>query len=139
LAGKASEPPDIGVEAIVAASAAVLSCADSLTARPSMIFLASLFLLRRFILMHSRRRENGRSFAGRRQGGSAVKRMSIGPPARAARPSKTQPHSTLEGVWVYTAPRTNQVLYSQDVNFAEQAEYYKGVPGAIANSSIPRG
>ncbi|MEK6919106.1 MAG: radical SAM protein [Nanoarchaeota archaeon] len=34
-----------------------------------------------------------------------------------------------EEVWVYTEPRTKKVLFSQDVNFAEKAEYYKGVPG----------
>lgn len=39
------------------------------------------------------------------------------------------PHPTKEGVWVYQAPHTKQVLYSQDVNFAEKAEYYKGIPG----------
>lgn len=39
------------------------------------------------------------------------------------------PHPTQEGVWVYTQPKTKQVLFSQDVNFAEKAEYYKGVPG----------
>lgn len=39
------------------------------------------------------------------------------------------PHATEEGVWVYTAPKTGNVLYSQDVNFGEKAEYYKGVPG----------
>ncbi len=39
------------------------------------------------------------------------------------------PHETAGGVWVYTEPRTKNVLFSQDVNFAQQAGYYKGVPG----------
>lgn len=39
------------------------------------------------------------------------------------------PHPTKPGVWVYTEPRSGNVLYSQDVNFAQKAEYYKGVPG----------
>lgn len=39
------------------------------------------------------------------------------------------PHPTQKDVWVYTQPKTKQVLYSQDVNYAEKAEYYKGVPG----------
>jgi radical SAM superfamily enzyme YgiQ (UPF0313 family) len=42
---------------------------------------------------------------------------------------RSVPHPEHEGVWVYMDDRTNQVLYSQDVNFAEKAEYYKGVPG----------
>ena len=41
----------------------------------------------------------------------------------------SEPHPTKEGVWVYTDKKTGQVLYSQDVNYAERAEYYKGVPG----------
>lgn len=39
------------------------------------------------------------------------------------------PHEKEKGVWVYTEPKTGKVLFSQDVNFAEKAEYYKGVPG----------
>lgn len=39
------------------------------------------------------------------------------------------PHETADDVWVYTEPKTRNVLFSQDVNFAEKAEYYKGVPG----------
>ncbi len=41
----------------------------------------------------------------------------------------SEPHPKKEGVWVYTEPRTGNVLYSQDINFADKAEYYKGVPG----------
>jgi anaerobic magnesium-protoporphyrin IX monomethyl ester cyclase len=39
------------------------------------------------------------------------------------------PHPSKEGVWVFTDPKSKDVLYSQDVNYAEKAEYYKGVPG----------
>jgi anaerobic magnesium-protoporphyrin IX monomethyl ester cyclase len=41
----------------------------------------------------------------------------------------SQPHPTDQDVWVYSEPRTGNVLYSQDVNYAEKAEYYKGIPG----------
>lgn len=42
---------------------------------------------------------------------------------------KSEPHPSQEGVWVFRDDRTQQVLFSQDVSFAEKAEYYKGVPG----------
>jgi len=41
----------------------------------------------------------------------------------------SEPHPDKPGVWVYTEPKTGAVLYSQDVNYAEKAEYYKGIPG----------
>lgn len=41
----------------------------------------------------------------------------------------SEPHPTTDGVWVYTNPRDGHVLFSQNVNFAQKAEYYKGVPG----------
>lgn len=42
---------------------------------------------------------------------------------------QSTPHPTEGGVWVYEQPQTHGVLFSQDINFAEKAEYYKGVPG----------
>jgi anaerobic magnesium-protoporphyrin IX monomethyl ester cyclase len=42
---------------------------------------------------------------------------------------KSVPHPTQAGTWVFTDDKTHQVLYSQDVNYAQRAEYYKGVPG----------
>lgn len=39
------------------------------------------------------------------------------------------PHPVQEGTWVYTEPKTGGVLYSQNVDFSQKAEYYKGVPG----------
>lgn len=39
------------------------------------------------------------------------------------------PDKNKDGVWIYTEPRTGNVLYSQDINFSKKAEYYKGVPG----------
>lgn len=41
---------------------------------------------------------------------------------------KSTPHPKKEGVWVYEAAN-GEKLYSQDVNFAEKADYYKGIPG----------
>lgn len=42
---------------------------------------------------------------------------------------KSEPHETEAGTWVFTDDRTQAVLYSQDVSYADKAEYYKGVPG----------
>lgn len=42
---------------------------------------------------------------------------------------RSVPFDESAGIWVYTEPKTGNRLYSQDVNFAEKAEYYKGVPG----------
>jgi radical SAM superfamily enzyme YgiQ (UPF0313 family) len=42
---------------------------------------------------------------------------------------QSTPHPEKEGVWIYTEPKIGNVLYSQAVNFANTAEYYKGVPG----------
>ena len=39
------------------------------------------------------------------------------------------PHPTEAGVWVYTEPKTGNILYSRDMNYAEKAGYYKGIPG----------
>lgn len=33
------------------------------------------------------------------------------------------------GIWTYTAPRTGGVLFSKEVDYIKNAEYYKGVPG----------
>ena len=42
---------------------------------------------------------------------------------------KSKPHPTKQGVWVFEDDKTGAILYSQDVNYAQRAEYYKGVPG----------
>lgn len=42
---------------------------------------------------------------------------------------KSEPHPTKPGVWVFTDDKTGAVLYSSDVNYATQAQYYKGIPG----------
>lgn len=41
---------------------------------------------------------------------------------------KSTPHPTKEGVWTYTG-KNGEVLFSEDVNFVEKADYYKGIPG----------
>lgn len=42
---------------------------------------------------------------------------------------KSKPHPTQAGTWVFEDDKTNAVLYSKDVDYANKAEYYKGVPG----------
>lgn len=41
---------------------------------------------------------------------------------------KSKPHPTQNGVWVYEG-RNGKLLFSEDVDFAKKANYYKGVPG----------
>lgn len=33
------------------------------------------------------------------------------------------------GAWAYIEPKTREVLYSRDINYAKEAGYYKGIPG----------
>ena len=35
----------------------------------------------------------------------------------------------VDDYWAYTAPKTGDKLYSKQVNYLEEADYYKGVPG----------
>jgi len=37
------------------------------------------------------------------------------------------------GVWAFTNKRTGGVLYSKEINYAEESNYYKGIPGSYTS------
>jgi anaerobic magnesium-protoporphyrin IX monomethyl ester cyclase len=37
------------------------------------------------------------------------------------------------GVWQYTAPKTGDKLFMEEINFTEDAQFYKGMPGAYVS------
>jgi hypothetical protein len=44
-------------------------------------------------------------------------------------PYYDQAEEVKSGVWAYRAPKTGDVLYSQAIDWTQDAAYYKGVPG----------
>lgn len=46
------------------------------------------------------------------------------------------PHETMEGVWVYTYPKTGAKLYQFDVDYSRVADYYKGDPNDGYHSHV---
>ena len=38
-------------------------------------------------------------------------------------------HPQDDSVWVYTSKKTGEALYSKELNYAKEANYYKGIPG----------
>lgn len=46
------------------------------------------------------------------------------------------PHETMKGVWVYTHPKTNAILFQYDVDYSRVADYYKGDPNDGYHSHV---